>query len=42
MILRNADVDNDGSITLDDFRALVAGQCKNPNELTFYTGGDNA
>ena len=26
MIVRNADVDKDGVVTLDDFRALVAAQ----------------
>lgn len=28
MIVRNADVDCDGSITLEDFRSLVAGQSR--------------
>lgn len=28
MIVRNADVDGDGVVTLEDFRALVAGQRK--------------
>jgi EF hand len=42
MIFRNADVDRDGSVTLEDFRALVAGQSKDSNDLTLYSSSDNA
>jgi Ca2+-binding EF-hand superfamily protein len=41
MIFRNADVDRDGSVTLEDFRALVAGQ-SDSNDLTLYSSSDNA
>ena len=41
MIFRNADVDRDGSVTLEDFRALVAGQSKDSNDLTLHSS-DNA
>ena len=41
MIVRNADVDRDGVVTLEDFRALVAAQQKDLRDQTLNSANES-